>query len=130
MIIIKLMGGLGNQMFQYSLGKSLSINKKIKFKLDLKFLLDRTPKKNFVYRDYDLSIFQIEVNLSAEAFAKLSELAESEANLIQYLNDFLKYYAYADNYITIQCNQLEHMIKNGLQNDIISNKNKIISIKF
>jgi hypothetical protein len=49
-------------------------------------------------------------------------------NKIQYLNDFLKYYAYADNYITIQCNQLEHMIKNGLQNDIISNKNNHFTI--
>ena len=35
MIIIKLNGGLGNQLFQYSLGRSLSIKNNDIFKLDL-----------------------------------------------------------------------------------------------
>jgi len=35
MIIVKLIGGLGNQMFQYAAGKSLAIKKKTDLKLDI-----------------------------------------------------------------------------------------------
>jgi len=35
MIITRLMGGLGNQMFQYALGRSLSIINNIEFKIDI-----------------------------------------------------------------------------------------------
>jgi hypothetical protein len=38
MIIIKLMGGLGNQMFQYAAGRRLAIRHKTELKLDLSFL--------------------------------------------------------------------------------------------
>lgn len=66
MIIVKLMGGMGNQMFQYAFGRSLSLKKGISLKLDLGFLLDRTPKKNFVFRDYDLPIFNCNPQILSE----------------------------------------------------------------
>lgn len=56
MIIIRLKGGMGNQMFQYALGRSLSARLDCPLKLDLSALLDRS-KKDFVHRDYDLHIF-------------------------------------------------------------------------
>jgi hypothetical protein len=59
MIVVKLMGGLGNQMFQYALGKSLANKLHYPLFLDVDFLLDRTYKKDFVYRDFDLDIFKI-----------------------------------------------------------------------
>jgi hypothetical protein len=61
MIIIKLQGGLGNQMFQYAIGRKLSILNKTELKLDLSFLLDRTPRSNFTYRDYNLNIFNLKI---------------------------------------------------------------------
>ena len=71
MIIVKLMGGLGNQMFQYAFGKHLATKNKTELKLDTTFLLDRTPPKNehFVFRNYDLSIFNIN-----EQFATIEEI--------------------------------------------------------
>jgi len=59
MIIVSLKGGLGNQMFQYALGLALSVKHSVPLKLDLRYLNDRTPRRNFVYRDYDLDIFGI-----------------------------------------------------------------------
>src|ERR1044071_8962590 len=66
MVIVKLQGGLGNQMFQYAAGKSLARHLGTNYKLDLEFLLDRTPRKNFVYRDYDLDIFSLEAVVASE----------------------------------------------------------------
>jgi len=65
MIIAKLMGGLGNQMFQYAFGKKLAVLNNTPLKLDTSFLLDRTPHKEFfVFRDYDLDIFNLQVEIA------------------------------------------------------------------
>ncbi len=64
MIIIKLMGGLGNQMFQYALGTHLALKHHTKLKLDLTFLLDRTPRPDFTFRDYELGIFDINASFA------------------------------------------------------------------
>lgn len=65
MIIVRLEGGMGNQMFQYALGRTLSIKYNIPLGLDLSYLLDRTSHpafRKFVFRNYDLDVF----NISAE----------------------------------------------------------------
>ena len=59
MIIIRLKGGMGNQMFQYALGLKLADQLNTELQLDLSSLLDRS-KGDFVYRNYDLPIFQVE----------------------------------------------------------------------
>jgi len=43
MIIIKLQGGLGNQLFQWAFGKSLSIDLNTELYLDLSFLYQDIP---------------------------------------------------------------------------------------
>jgi len=57
-IIVKLKGGLGNQMFQYALAYRLANNKENIF-FDLSLL--RPPKKgeDYIYREYSLDIFGI-----------------------------------------------------------------------
>ena len=52
-IIIKLQGGLGNQMFQYALGRHLSHITKAALKLDI------TSFKNDPKRDYNLNCFNL-----------------------------------------------------------------------
>ena len=59
MIITRLQGGMGNQMFQYAIGRALSIKYNVLLGLDLAFLLDRTPRTNFTFRNYDLDVFNI-----------------------------------------------------------------------
>ena len=58
-VVVKLQGGLGNQMFQYAAGLALARRAGAKLKLDLGFLLDRTPRPNFTFRDYDLDLFNL-----------------------------------------------------------------------
>ena len=59
MIVVKLQGGLGNQLFQYAIGRSLSLHFKTSFYLDKSHLLDRTPTNDYVFRDYDLDLFNL-----------------------------------------------------------------------
>jgi hypothetical protein len=55
-----LMGGLGNQMFQYAAGKSLSINKNEEFKIDI-----RNFKKYF--RKFELNtVFDCKINFASK----------------------------------------------------------------
>jgi hypothetical protein len=73
LVITKLMGGLGNQLFQYAMGRRLALRRYASLDLDLSFLHDsslaiHTP------RDYELGIFP---NLAA------APLRVNEARLVQ-----------------------------------------------
>tara|TARA_Y100000389_G_scaffold197902_1_gene233414 strand:+ start:1102 stop:1971 length:870 start_codon:yes stop_codon:yes gene_type:complete len=59
MIICKLQGGLGNQMFQYSFAKTLSNKLRREVKFDLSRLNDHTSIKGHTIRDLDLSVFDL-----------------------------------------------------------------------
>ena len=60
MIISNIFGGLGNQMFQYAMGKSLSINKNEYFKIDT-----RNLKKSL--RNFELNeVFKCEINFASK----------------------------------------------------------------
>lgn len=57
-VVVKLMGGLGNQMFQYAIGKKISLEHNKKLILDKSFLLRKDF--NITHRDFDLDIFNID----------------------------------------------------------------------
>jgi hypothetical protein len=57
MIIIRLKGGLGNQMFQYAFGRYLSLRNNDTLKLDKSFL--EKPARGYTKREYELGIFNI-----------------------------------------------------------------------
>ena len=57
MIIVKLKGGLGNQMFQYALGRRLSLERGVPLKLDLSWYLGNEKRK------YELGEFNIPLKI-------------------------------------------------------------------
>ena len=61
MIIVRLKGGLGNQMFQYALGRVLSFKNNTKLKLDPAFF--NLNFKNITKRSYDLDVFSIKAEI-------------------------------------------------------------------
>lgn len=64
MIIIRLKGGLGNQMFQYALGRVLSLKNNDQFKVDLSFL--NFTYKGITKRSYDLDVFNLKIDFSRD----------------------------------------------------------------
>jgi hypothetical protein len=84
MIIVKLMGGLGNQMFQYAAGRALSISHNVPLKLDLDFLLDRSPRENFTYRNFELCNFNINADIASREELRYFTKRNKFINLINH----------------------------------------------
>jgi len=61
MFSVKLMGGMGNQMFQYALGRSLSIRNNTNLCVDLNFYNEED-----CHRNYYLDIFELEVEVCSK----------------------------------------------------------------
>lgn len=67
MIITKLIGGLGNQMFQYAAGLSLARRHNTSLRLDINFLLDRSKRYyRHTHREYALNIFNISGSVATD----------------------------------------------------------------
>jgi hypothetical protein len=64
MIIVNLKGGLGNQMFQYALGRKLALKNRDCFKLDI------TGYPRQTLRSYGLSAFRIKEDIASNATVK------------------------------------------------------------
>lgn len=62
MIIIKLQGGLGNQIFQYAFGESLSSIHNTTVKYDSSWLNYSGPNSHRIVRQFDLGAFNFKVN--------------------------------------------------------------------
>jgi len=63
MVITKLMGGLGNQMFQYAVGRCLADMNSCMLKMDVSFYKSNERRK------YELGVFNI-----VESFASKQEI--------------------------------------------------------
>jgi hypothetical protein len=65
MIISKIQGGLGNQMFQYAYGKHLSYKYNTDIRFDIRFyVLDTTPKREFLLNKFPNTFINTDINIS------------------------------------------------------------------
>lgn len=81
MVIIRLMGGLGNQMFQYAFGKRMALVNKTELVLDQSLLLDKSkPHELVTHRNFDLNI----LNLSEYRWATAEEIFAYNGNPSQH----------------------------------------------
>lgn len=62
MIISRIQGGLGNQMFQYSIGKILEQKFGNVLYLDIEYFNDQIKKRGFTPRKFELNIFNNDIN--------------------------------------------------------------------
>lgn len=101
MIIIKISGGLGNQIFQYSFGRSLSLKLNTDLKFDIQTNLDIA---SFTKRSVGLFNFDVNLNLaSAEEINQFKcfnnkYLSRTERKIIQKLPLLNKRYIVQDPY--------------------------------
>ena len=53
------MGGLGNQMFQYALGRSLALKNRTYLQLDLSEYQDKNEAADYISRNFELDLFNV-----------------------------------------------------------------------
>lgn len=108
-VIIKLMGGLGNQMFQYSIGYKIANILDFDIVFDTNFLEDRTT--NVIHRDFDLHLFpKIKNPTDNSPNQQINKFVINESNIFEilpfvkkgsfdqdiYLDGFFQQYKFVD----------------------------------
>ena len=84
MIVVKIFGGLGNQLFQYAFGRRLALEKNTELYFDTS-IYNKPLDSSFTNRDFELSIFNINGKIADDAI--LSQFSQSKFNKL--INEFI-----------------------------------------
>ena len=66
MILVRLWGGLGNQLFQYATAKALAEQHGCELKIDTSLLYENLDDPLTVKRAFDLNVFTIQAKLASK----------------------------------------------------------------
>jgi hypothetical protein len=80
MVVVKLFGGLGNQMFQYAAGRSLALRNNCILKLDISHFDNKILPNGLPYRSFDLPIFTVPLNIATPREIKM--FTDNETSLL------------------------------------------------
>src|SRR5437899_1879198 len=83
MIVVRLMGGIGNQMFQYAAGRALALHLNTELKCDDSYL-KADPNEKYTQRHYELDGFKIHASLISK-----TELLKLDSKLTKAINRVL-----------------------------------------
>jgi hypothetical protein len=137
MIIIKIFGGLGNQMFQYSFGKALSIMLKRKLIIDKSYFEPQNyPFDLHPYYPYKLDLYNIKDDFAPRMISTYQNIIQKK-NIYSYLNPlFLKYFENVpvffnkDNFLNDDMKKTKTAFLTGFwQNDVLKEKHRDIITK-
>jgi hypothetical protein len=96
MIVVKLKGGLGNQLFQYAAGKSLATKLNADLYLDLTDL--RIPSNGeWTQREFELDVFSITAKIADEELLNPFIAASKRNRIVRLFNSLRTCNVYADN---------------------------------
>lgn len=87
MIITRLKGGMGNQMFQYALGKALAIKNNVPLKLDIEIY---KVNNKLTKRNYDLDVFNVEGIIASRKEIPILERNYGNGDFLFKLNESFK----------------------------------------
>ncbi len=94
MIVIRVYAGLGNQMFQYAIGRALSLAKGEPLVLDLSWFSRRSKKR---FRPFSLDVFPLQYHLGTKS--ELKHFYPKRWLLQKAFRPFGRAVVYPDNYI-------------------------------
>jgi hypothetical protein len=123
MIIVKLQGGLGNQLFQWAYGKSLSLQLNKQLYLDLSFLM--STHAGITKRDYELHHFD---KIEDQTIQRLFDVkyAHITDNNYLFLYKPVNYNYYIDGYF--QNEKYFSQFKNYIKDTLVPKKELLLNI--
>lgn len=94
MIVVKLQGGMGNQMFQYALGRHLSLRHRTQLYLDISSFEDISDPL-IIKRQFDLSVFNIQAAIAPLEIIEKCKRADTRlGKIISLLNPRIYQYVH------------------------------------
>lgn len=79
MIIVRIIGGHSNQLFQYAVGRALASKRNTELKLDITTYFDNQPAEN-TPREYELAVYPLRASIASPSEIKNALDGQSENN--------------------------------------------------